>query len=110
MKDVTPIPDWPGYFATEDGRIFSNRRGEMREMKKHLRHGYHYVHLCHVSDGSQKQCRVNRLIYKTFNPTQDISALQVDHVNGDKIDNRVSNLEAVTAKENCRRYHLKKNK
>lgn len=36
------------------------------------------------------------------------SPLHIDHVNGDKLDNRKNNLRAVTRKQNCRNQHVKK--
>ena len=34
-----------------------------------------------------------------------IEGLEIDHVNGNKSDNHVSNLELVTHSENCKRWH-----
>ena len=39
--------------------------------------------------------KIHRLVLQTFNPTKDKS-LQVNHLNGDKSDNRLDNLEWVT--------------
>src|SRR5665213_1405136 len=47
-------------------------------------------------DGERKMVRVHRVVAETF---MGVSDLTIDHVNGDKIDNRLSNLEYVSKKE-----------
>ena len=63
------------------------------------KYGYLVVNL-HVNK-KQKQYRVNRLIAETFIPNP-YNLPQVNHINGNKKDNSVENLEWVTAKENTR--------
>lgn len=46
---------------------------------------------------------VHRLVLSTFRPVIDSENLTVDHINHNKRDNRLSNLEWVTRKENERR-------
>lgn len=46
-------------------------------------------------------CMVHRLICDAFNPSNDKSKTQVDHINGVKTDNYYENLEWVTPSENC---------
>lgn len=59
---------------------------------------YLYVDLC----GKNK--RVHRLIAETYldNP---MGYATVDHINGDRMDNRVENLQWLTLSENVRKAH-----
>lgn len=65
--------------------------------------GYLLVRL-NRNDGAGRPATrpVSRLVYEAFHgPIAE--GIQIDHVNGTKIDNRLSNLEAVTCNENIRR-------
>lgn len=88
------------YFATEDGHIYSEHL--KRNISEYFdKDGYKKVRLSN-GDGSRKVFSVHRLILETFYPVENSSELQVNHIDGDKTNNKLENLEWVTPKENVR--------
>lgn len=89
------------YYATDDGRVWSEQSKKF--MKQYLdKDGYCKVEL-RSEDLPPKRCHrysVHRLIMENFFPFEGMENYQVNHINGDKTDNHLSNLEWVTCKEN----------
>lgn len=84
------------YYATEDGRIISARSGkEMCQWKDNV--GYYQCNF--YKDGKKKYVRVHRIIAETFIPNPE-NLPQVNHKDGNKLNNNVSNLEWSTNREN----------
>lgn len=73
-------------------------------MKEEVNHGYKRVMLCH--NGKKYHKRIHRLVAESFIPNPN-NKLEVNHIDGDKTNNNVFNLEWVTAEENKR--HAKEN-
>ena len=89
---------YPGYEASDQGRVRSVKRAEPKVRKVQMkRTGYMQVTLW--IDGRSVAQYVHRLIARAwcrgYKP-----GLQVNHKNGDRTDNRACNLQWVTARQN----------
>jgi hypothetical protein len=94
------VPGFRGFYkVSSEGRLWSSRR--RRVMKPcHRRNGYRQIVL--YRRGKGKTCLVHRLVVLAFPGPKpsDLDGLEVNHANGSKSDNRRSNLEVMTRKQN----------
>lgn len=65
-----------------------------------------YLHIQLTKDGKPKTFLVHRIIAMTFLEQENGDELQVNHIDGDKTNNQITNLEFTTAKENTRHAFL----
>lgn len=107
---IQEIKGYPDYWASEDGKIWttkvapkSNPTGKLKVLRPRIHpSGYLYYGLF-IGKGPNKQRlwrRGHRLIYETF-VGKIKNGLDIDHINGDRHDNSVTNLRMVTHSENC---------
>lgn len=98
---IKDIKDFPLYFATESGYIYSKnyrqKRIVCRLKPEKDKKGYLRCVLC--KNGVRYTKKVHRLVAETFIPNP-YNLPEVNHKNGIKTDNKVQNLEWVTTKEN----------
>jgi len=86
----------------EAGEVFSMRTGggnpcPPRRLKGTVLNGYRVVSL--REGDTKKQCRVHRIVWIARNGLIPEGHV-VDHVNNDKLDNRIANLQLLTSAEN----------
>jgi hypothetical protein len=84
------------YEVSSEGRVKSLGR-KPGIMRPGLSNGYLKVGL--TKDGIRSRFRVHRLVAEAFIPNPD-NKPEVDHINGDRKDNRVENLRWMTHQEN----------
>lgn len=84
------------YYVTEDGQVFNLETG--RCLKLHLRGDYLSIKL--YDNGIAKRRYVHQLVAEQYLAKVEGKTF-VNHKDGDKLNNCVSNLEWVTHKENC---------
>lgn len=103
---LKPIYNFSNYFATEKGFIYSkaiysgNPKGDLRQLKPGIdNRGYLRCVLCKNSKMYTK--KVHRLIAEAFIPNPE-NKPEVNHINGNKLDNRVENLEWCSRSDNLK--------
>ena len=88
------------YILYDDGRIYSKARKIF--LKPYLnKYGYLEIVLRPTINGSTKKYRINRLIAIYFIPNPD-NLPQVNHKDGNKLNNKVNNLEWCSASYNTK--------
>lgn len=98
--------NYKGYTVFEDGSVLGRRGKPVKPFpvsKNASKKGY--LALRYLEDNKNKNFMIHRAVAELYLPNPD-NKPQVNHINGDAWDNRVENLEWVTASENC--YHRTK--
>ena len=90
------IPDYDNYEVSNFGNVKSKRKTLTPSTNIH---GYKVVSL--HSNGIKKQWKVHQLVALCFLDYKfENHSLVIDHINGDKIDNRLENIQLISQREN----------
>jgi hypothetical protein len=98
------------YYITEEGKVFSdkyntksNKSRDLIEIKPTLnKKGYMYINPYH-SVQKRTYIRLHRWVWETFmGPIPE--GLEINHIDHNKLNNSLSNLELVTHRENMIKY------
>lgn len=93
------IPGYEGlYRIDKNGNIYSVRKNKVMSPGTYP-NGYRFV--CLSKDGIHKTRMIHRLVAETFLLNHDPNKTVVNHLDGNKKNNKVSNLEWCTSSENC---------
>ena len=80
------IEGFENYLISDDGKVYNNKTN--KELKQCIStSGYYYVQL--VKNKKKNMKYIHRLVAQAFIKRKKE---QVDHINGNKLDNHVSNL------------------
>jgi len=95
------LPEIKDYYTVNDkGEFFSDNSGKM---KTRNRAGTEYQIINFMTiDGKKRTFRAHRLVLMAFNPVKNMDKLEVNHIDGNKKNNNLSNLEWCTGSENQR--------
>lgn len=100
MYKLSDIKGFEGLYKIDtDGNVYSRYSNGNKLNPLNHSGGYPYVNL--YKNGNAKRYYVHRLVAMTFLKNENLLE-QVNHIDGNKKNNNLSNLEWVTSKENCR--------
>lgn len=90
-----------GYFISTCGRVKSKRNGDIKALSQ--RNKNTYVEIQIRIKNESKSFKIHRLVAELFIPNNDLQKIEVDHINGDKSNNHVNNLQWITPDDNKRK-------
>ena len=94
------------YLASKCGNILSLKRKEKKILKLCLS-GNNYLTFHFCENNKKRKYYIHRFVFETFKG-EIPSDKQVDHLDNDKFNNQISNLQLLTQAENNRKSHCKK--
>ena len=101
MKEMKEIPGHPNYKITTDGEVWSFKGRKPRKLKPAPTRG-DYLAVVLSTNGKRKTYHIHKLMAITYlNHTPSGHKLVVDHINNNRLDNRLVNLQIITNRENA---------
>lgn len=100
---MNAIPGLPGYYASADGRIISDRSGSLIELQPRLSKGYMQVTVAVAVGGRRERHRmlVHRLVLLAHKGQPGDGETHGRHLDGNCVNNNASNLAWGTPKQNA---------
>lgn len=95
-----PIADFPGYAVSETGEVISFKRSKPTLLKPYVYPGLGYLMVGLTKSGVCKKTYIHTLVAQAFLGDRP-EGYFVDHKDGNKLNNRYSNLHYVTPHGNA---------
>ena len=92
-----PLIGFDNYNISNYGRIVNKNT---KRIKKTPLDNNGYPHTNLWKDGKGKTFQVHRIEFQSFYPEEDLEGFVINHIDGDKTNNKLSNLEKTTYAEN----------
>lgn len=94
-------PVFSNYAANKNGTVVGTKRKTIRKMSTN-NNGYLFFSIRHKQLKNPKMYLQHRFVYEVFKGVIP-SCFEIDHINNDKTDNRLENLQLLTHNENIKK-------
>lgn len=105
----TKLKIFKGFFVTPDGELYSIKTGERKYTWLNKGRAAFYERTQFWIDGKKKNIYVHRLVAMLYLSEWD-EALEVDHIDGDTLNNHVDNLRMRSTTDNQLDYQDRKDR
>lgn len=99
MEVWLTVKNHPNYEVSNQGHVRNKRNGKVLKPQLNKKEGYYRVNL------NNKHYYIHRLVADTFFEG-DHQKIDVNHIDGNRLNNNISNLEWCTRKENIRHAYI----
>lgn len=98
------IKDYPDYQISNFGRVksFKKCRGSNERILKPRKGKYGYLNISLRKNNKLMTFTIHRLVLMHFKPIDNPELFQCNHINGNKLNNNIDNLEWYTRSENAK--------
>lgn len=94
------IEGFEGYQVSNQGNVRSLKKGKEPKILKPYKNSTGYLYINLYKNNKMYAKRVHKLVAEAFIPNTTEGKTEVNHINGNKTDNRLINLEFVSPSEN----------
>ena len=109
MINVKEVKDFPGYYISSDGIVYSDRMNKKKIRKQLSTRNVHGFTVVTFSVNNKRYVRyVHLLVAEMFLTEKEDKSFQIRHKDGNKLNNDVSNLEWVPRNTEIKRAKEKK--
>lgn len=112
MKQIFVNNIGTSYYITEEGKCYNSITNKWLKGQENMKTGYFSYNIT-LPDGRKKRCAAHRLVALAYMPQKDKNKNRINHIDGNKLNNCVDNLEWISQEENHRyilEHELQKHK
>lgn len=99
MKNIVINNISTSYYITEDGKCYNKNTGKYLKGQENYKNGY-FSYIITMPDGSKTRQYAHRLVANAFLSKDDAKKAEINHKDGNRLNNCSDNLEWVTPAEN----------